>query len=156
MFLTNTGVDLLQNKSDYRYVPLQKVASDILGLDYKEIKTKIKSLPEYNTDKPYICLGIHSTAQSKYWNNPTGWQELVDYVKSQGYDVYVLSKEENGYMGNTFPDGVIHIQNKTLEEIGSILQGSKFFVGIGSGLSWYSWALNVPTILISGFSEPYQ
>lgn len=156
VFLTNTGVDLLQNKSDYRYVPLQKVASDILGLDYKEIKTKIKSLPEYKADKPYICLGIHSTAQSKYWNNPTGWQELVDYVKSNGYDVYVLSKEENGYMGNTFPNGIIHIQNKTLEEIGSILQSAKLFVGIGSGLSWYSWALNVPTILISGFSEPYQ
>lgn len=156
VFLNDKGVDLLKNKSDYRYVPLQKIASDILGLDYKEIKTKIKSLPEYKTDKPYICLGIHSTAQSKYWNNSTGWQELVDYVKSQGYDVYVLSKEENGYMGNTFPNGIIHIQNKTLEEIGSILQGSKFFVGIGSGLSWYSWALNVPTILISGFSEPYQ
>ena len=156
VFLNDKGVDLLKNKSDYRYVPLQKIASDILGLDYKEIKTKIKSLSEYKTDKPYICLGIHSTAQSKYWNNPTGWQELVDYVKSKGYDVYVLSKEENGYMGNIFPDGVIHIQNKTLEEIGSILQGSKLFVGIGSGLSWFSWALNVPTILISGFSESYQ
>ena len=156
VFLNDKGVDLLKNKSDYRYVPLQKIASDILGLDYKEIKTKIKSLSEYKTDKPYICLGIHSTAQSKYWNNPTGWQELVDYVKSHGYDVYVLSKEENGYMGNIFPDGVIHIQNKNLEEIGSILQGSKLFVGIGSGLSWFSWALNVPTILISGFSESYQ
>ena len=49
-----------------------------------------------------------------------------------------------------------HWENKTLEEIGSILQGSKLFVGIGSGLSWFSWALNVPTILISGFSESYQ
>jgi autotransporter strand-loop-strand O-heptosyltransferase len=45
---------------------------------------------------------------------------------------------------------------KTLEEIGSILNGSSAFVGIGSGLSWFSWALGVPTILISGFSKPFQ
>ena len=29
------------------------------------------------------------------------------------------------------------------------------FIGVGSGMSWLSWALNTPTILISGFSEPY-
>jgi autotransporter strand-loop-strand O-heptosyltransferase len=29
---------------------------------------------------------------------------------------------------------------------------SKAFIGIGSGLSWLSWALDVPTVLISGFS----
>lgn len=153
VFLTNTGVDLLQNKTDYRYVPMQKIATDILGLDYKEIKTKIKSLPKYKSDKPYICLGIHSTAQSKYWNNETGWQELVDYVKSKGYDVYLLSKEEDGYMGNKNPNGIIHIKNKSIEEIGEYLIGSEGFIGISSGLSWYSWALNVPTILISGFTN---
>ncbi len=144
------------NKNDFRHMSLQQTASDILGLDYEEIKPKVKELPEYKTDKPYICIAIHSTAQAKYWNNPTGWQELVNYVKSQGYDVYLLSKEDDGYMGNKQPSGVIKINNKSLEEIGSILKGSKLFVGLGSGLSWYAWALNVPTILISGFSEPYQ
>jgi autotransporter strand-loop-strand O-heptosyltransferase len=32
---------------------------------------------------------------------------------------------------------------------------SEFFIGIGSGLSWLSWSLNVPTVIISGFSEPF-
>ena len=59
-------------------------------------------------------------------------------------------------MGNKHPDGVIKIKDKTLEEVGSILKGSIGFVGIGSGLSWFSWTLNVPTILISGFSDPIQ
>ena len=127
-----------------------------MGLNYTEIKPKTIKLSEYKFDKPYICIAIHSTAQSKYWNNPTGWQELVDYVKSNGYDVYLLSKEEDGYMGNKHPDGVIKIKDKTLEEVGSILKGSIGFVGIGSGLSWFSWTLNVPTILISGFSDPIQ
>jgi len=144
------------NKTDFRKIPLQQTASDILGLDFVEIKPKIKNVTEHQNDVPHICIATNSTAQAKYWNNTTGWQELVDYVKSKGYDVYLLSKEPDGYMGNKQPDGVIKIKDKTLEEVGSILQGAKFFVGLGSGLSWYSWALNVPTILISGFSESWQ
>lgn len=136
-------------------IPLQKVACDILGLEYTEIKPKIKKINKYISEKPYICIGIHSTAQTKYWNNPTGWQELVDYTKDKGYDVYLLSKEEDGYMGNKYPDGVIHIKDKSIEEIGEYLLGSQGFVGISSGLSWYSWALNIPTILISGFTPEH-
>jgi len=153
-FELDTGYNLNMNKNETHKIPLQQTITDTIGLEYEEIKPKIKTLPKHNTDKPYICIATNSTAQAKYWNNPTGWQELVDYVKSKEYDVYLLSKEEDGYMGNKQPDGVIKIKDKTLEEIGSILQSAKCFVGIGSGLSWYSWALNVPTILVSGFSEP--
>jgi len=153
VFLNENGIDFSNNKSDYRNIPLQQIICDTLGLDYVEIKPNIKKLKKYEGKKPYICIATHSTAQAKYWNNPNGWQELVDYVKSIGYDVYLLSKEEDGFMGNINPSGVIKIDNKSLEEIGSIIQGSKCFVGISSGLSWYSWALNVPTILISGFTD---
>ena len=148
--------DYSMHKSDFTKIPLQQTATDILGLDFEEIRPRVKSIQPMKSEKPYICIANHSTAQSKYWNNPTGWQELVDYVKSLGYDVYLLSREEDGYMGNKNPTGVIKVDGKTLEEIGSILLGSKGFVGLGSGLSWFSWALGVPTILISGFSEPYQ
>ena len=137
-------------------IPLQQTITDIIGLDYEEIKPKVKDLPVYQSKTPYICIATHSTAQAKYWNNSTGWQELVDYVKSKGYDVYLVSKEEDGFMGNRQPNGVIKISGKSLEELGSIIKGAKFFVGLGSGLTWYAWSLNVPIILISGFSEPWQ
>jgi len=155
-FYQGNDPDYSMNKSNFTKIPLQQTASDILGLDFKEIRPFIKPIEPMKSDNPYICIANHSTAQSKYWNNPTGWQELVDYVKKLGYDVYLLSKEEDGYMGNKNPNGVIKVEGKTLEEIGSILLGSKGFVGLGSGLTWFSWALNVPTVLISGFSEPYQ
>jgi autotransporter strand-loop-strand O-heptosyltransferase len=155
-FSNENGFNVEYNKDDCRKFPLQKTATDILGLDFKEIKPKIRKIYGHTNEKPHVCIATNSTAQAKYWNNPTGWQELVDYVKSIGYDVYLLSKEEDGYMGNKQPDGVIKISNKSLDEIGSILKGSKLFVGLGSGLTWYSWALNVPTVLISGFSEPHQ
>ena len=156
VFYDESGVDFNKHKTDFRQLPLQHIACDILGLDYEEIRPRIKHIEPMSSDKPYICIANHSTAQSKYWNNPTGWQELVDYVKSLGYDVYLLSREEDGYMGNKNPEGVIKVDGKSLEEIGSILLGSQGFIGLGSGLSWLSWALQVPTILISGFSEPYQ
>lgn len=156
IFYSENGFDMNKHKTEYTKLSLQGVATDILGLEHQEIRPRMKSVSPMKTEKPYICIANHSTAQSKYWNNPTGWQELVDYVKSLGYDVYLLSKEKDGHMGNKNPTGVIQIQDKTLEEISSILLGSRGFVGLGSGLSWLSWALKVPTILISGFSEPYQ
>lgn len=155
-FYDKNGIDTNKHKTDFRKLRLQEYASDILDIDFKEVLPLMPKFKPMKSKKPYICIANHSTAQLKYWNNPTGWQELVDYVKSLGYDVYLLSKEEDGYMGNINPTGVIKIDGKSLEEIGSILLGSKGFVGLGSGLSWYSWALGIPTILISGFSEPHQ
>lgn len=156
VFYDESGVDFNRHKTDFRDLSLQEIACDILGLEYEEIRPRIKSIQPISSEKPYICIANHSTAQSKYWNNATGWQELVDYVKSFGYDVYLLSKELDGYMGNANPTGVVKVDGKSLEEIASILLGSRGFVGLGSGLSWLAWALNIPTVLISGFSEPYQ
>ena len=156
VFYNENGIDRNRHKTPFTKLSLQEIACDILGLDYQEIRPRIKQIKPMSSDKPYICIANHSTAQPKYWNNPTGWQELVDYVKSLGYDVYLLSREEDGYMGNKNPKGVIKVDGKSLEEIGSIILGSQGFIGLGSGLSWLSWALQVPTILISGFSEPYQ
>lgn len=155
-FYDTNGIDFSKHRNDFRKMPLQQTITDILGIEYTEIKPKITRLESFKAKQPYICIATHSTSQAKYWNNPTGWQETVDYIKSLGYDVYLLSKEPDGYMGNKNPTGVIKVENKSISEIGSILAGSKGFVGIGSGLSWYAWSLGVPTVLISGFSEPYQ
>ena len=36
-----------------------------------------------------------------------------------------------------------------------MIYNTDIFIGIGSGLSWLSWAVGTPTILISGFSAPW-
>jgi autotransporter strand-loop-strand O-heptosyltransferase len=69
--------------------------------------------------------------------------------------VILLSKEGNGYMGNHHPTGITIHPNGPLENVIKTLRESEFFIGIGSGLSWLSWACEVPTVIISGFSEPY-
>lgn len=149
----NGNIDSYRCPNNFRLQPMQKTASDILGLEYSQIKPKIK-LTEVQREK-IITIAIHGTAQSKYWNNNSGWQEVIDYVKNLGYRVILLSKEENGYMGNYHPEGVEKIESGPIERIVEMLQKSKLFIGIGSGLSWLSWATNTTTCIISGFSFDY-
>lgn len=154
-YTEDNQIDYNRNPLNFRDQHLQKTASDILGLDFKEIKPSLDFTPnERPIEQKYFCIANHSTAQSKYWNNQTGWQEVVDYLKSKGYEVVLLSKEHDGYMGNKNPEGVIKLENKTLDEIMNYIHHSEGFIGLGSGLSWLAWALNKKVFLISGFSRP--
>jgi len=145
-----------QYPEDYRLIPLQKVASNVLGIEYSEIKPKIKDIKQSIRKKRYVCISIHSTAQAKYWNYPNGWQIITDYIRSKGLEVLIISKEKDGYMGNHHPNNIIDKSGDyPIEDRIADLKGSDLFIGIGSGLSWLSWSLNIPTILISGFSKPY-
>jgi len=154
LFYNEQGSVLItKNPSDPKNQTLQKMCSDILGLEFKEIKPKIKDRPIVEDhDLKQVCIGIHGTAQSKFWNNPTGWQEVVDWLNQRGYTVKLLSKEGDDYMGNKLPSGIVYHPTGPIELVMDEMKKSKAFIGIGSGLSWLSWALNVPTVLISGFS----
>ena len=138
---------------DPKSQPLQKTASDILGLEFKEIKPKLKypNLPK----KKKVGIGIHGTAQSKYWNNPDGWQEVVNYLTWEGYEVVIYSKEENGYMGNNHPYGATKFKEGSLKNLIYDMATCEFFIGIGSGLSWLAWSIDLPVILVSGFSQKW-
>ena len=154
-FYKDGDFDLARNPNDFRIMPLQKTASDILGLEYKETRPLLK-FPNGKREKK-VGIGIHSTAQAKYWNNPTGWQDVVDYLRSKGYDVVLYSRENDGYMGNNHPIGIRKFESDgTIESVINDMATCEFFVGLGSGLSWLSWAIGLPTILISGFSQEYS
>ena len=144
-------VDFNKHPSEPKKEPLMKVASDILGLRYIEQKTKLKKLGKKKYKR--VCIATHSTSQCKYWNNPNGWQDVVDFLIGKGYEVRLLSKEEDGYMGNKNPEGVVKQPASTIEEIVKVLQESELFIGISSGLSWLSWASGIPTMIISGFTD---
>ena len=154
LFYNEDGsVNLFKNPQDPKSVTLQKMCSDILGLDYTEIKPKIKERkPKIDKNLKQVCIGVFGTAQSKFWNNPTGWQDVVDWLKGRGYTVKLVSKEGDDYMGNKYPTGIVKHPNGPIDSVMDEMLKSKAFIGIGSGLSWLSWALNVPTVLISGFS----
>ena len=147
------------HKNDFKSQPLQKTASDILGLEFIEINPKIK-IKSYSSkiQGKYVTLSIQSTAQSKYWNHPTGWQQVVDFLISKDYKVILVDKDkEFGCEGffNYAPEGVVDMTKCSLDEATSIISKGKFHLGISSGLSWVAWATNVPVVLISSFSKPY-
>lgn len=152
------NVDFNKHKTDFRLRPIQQTAADILGLDYVETKpilTYDKGKRPV-VSKKYVCIANHATLQAKYWNNKAGWKGVVDHLRSRGYAVVLLSKEEDGFNGNDNPKGVVYPKNYEMGTIINYLNHCDLFIGLGSGLTWLSWALGKPTVLISGFSEPYS
>jgi len=149
----NGEFDSNKHPFDFKKQPLQKTATDILGLDYVEIRPELK-LPN-KIKKKKVGIGFHSTAQAKYWNNPDGWQAVIDYLDSLGYECMIYSKEGNGYMNNFYPKRVTIYKGGNLQEVIDDLSTCEFFVGLGSGLSWLAWACKLPVVLISGFSEKW-
>ena len=153
-FYKDGKYDEARNPNDFKFEPLQKTASDILGLEYKETRALLK-VPNVEKKKK-VGIGMHSTCQAKYWNNPNGWQEVVDHLNSLGYEVVLYSKENDGYMGNFHPKGITQFEAGSIERLIEEMASCEFFVGLGSGLSWLSWTIGLPTVLISGFSEEYS
>ena len=141
--------DMNKNKINWRAVPLQKVASDYLGLEYKEIVPKMKL--QENRERPsidgkYVCISEFSTFQCKFWNWPGGWQEIVDYLNELGYKVVVISKEK------TKLQNIIDRTNRPINETINTIRHSEFFMGLSAGPTWLAWTLEKPVIMISGYS----
>jgi autotransporter strand-loop-strand O-heptosyltransferase len=160
-YVDNNGYNKDRHKNDPRKLPLQKIASDYLGLDYIPERPILdyEVLPR-PVDKKYVAIATQSTAQAKYWNNTGGWKKVIEYLNSIGYEVICIDKNKSygsypDYM-NDMPDNALDFTgDKPLNERISQIHHCDFFIGLPSGLSWLAWSVGVPTVLISGFSYPY-
>ncbi len=138
---------------NYQNIPLQKISSNILGLEYKEIKPKIyikNNQSSYKEKNKTIAISTASTCQAKFWNRDGGWQKIIDYLIEKKYQVVLLQKEESN-LKNIIKPNVIDIQ-----ETITWLTKSNLYIGLSSGVSWLAWALDIPVIMISGFTNPYN
>ena len=127
-------------------IPLQKAATNILGLKYTEIRPKLFTKREYPEDSKYITIATNSTLGCKFWVREE-WQKLINHYTEQGYKVYNVSKEVNPF------DNCPQIPDTSMESTMDWIYHSTFFVGLSSGLSWLAWALGKQVVLISNFSE---
>ena len=156
-------VNKLKIPIDFKQHPLGESATSILGLKYNELKPKLV-VPEKSRqiEGKYVCIAPHASALAKYWNNPGGWQTIVDYLNEKGYKVVMITQEplgdawHDGKLGGTLTGVIDKTGNYPLEDRMVDLKYADAFIGLGSGLSWLSWAMKTPTILISGFSLPYS
>jgi len=153
------------NPNDFRKYSLQECSADILGIDYEEIKPKLsfqKTLQLFPIEGKYVVIAPHASAHAKYWNYPGGWQSIIDYLNKEGYKVVMITQEPLGddwhdsKLGGTLTGVIDKTGNYPLEDRATDIMGAEFFIGVGSGLSWLSWALGTKTILISGFSAPFS
>jgi len=144
---------------DFRHVGLHRTAGYILGVDATEMSPRIVVTDDTPPiAEPYVCIAVQSTTQSKYWNNPAGWREIVAFLKEAGYRVICIDQKPThgtGLVWNHIPNGVEdETGDRPLQERARWLKHAKFFVGLSSGLSWLAWAVGTPVVMISGFSHP--
>ncbi len=145
--------------SDFRHVGLHRTAGHILGVDAEEVAPRI-SIPDPTRplQEPYAVVATQASTQCKYWNNPSGWREIVRFLQAAGYRVVCIDKlavNGHGLVWNHIPHGVQdETGDRPLVERARWLRHADLFVGLSSGLSWLSWAVGTPTVLISGFTHP--
>lgn len=127
-------------------IPLQKAATNILGLDFKEIRPKLKFEKYHKWGKKNVTIATNSTSGCKFWTKE-GWQELINYLSNEGYEVYNVSKERNPF------DNCTQIEDTSIENTIKMINNSEFFIGLSSGLSWLAWSLGKRVIMISNFTS---
>jgi len=129
-------------------IPLQKAATNILGLEYKEIPPLISFTPKERPIKEkYVTIATNSTAGCKFWTKEE-WQKVINYLIDQGYIVINVSLEDNEF------DFCSQLKHRSLKNSMDHIYHSEFFIGLSSGLSWLAWALDKQVVMISNFTDP--
>jgi len=152
-----------QDKSEYtdinrfEYIfdkPLQRGYSDQFGLTYEEIIPKIRTVEKERPIKSkYVCIGVHTTSQSKYWNYSDGWEIISKKLRNSGItpvavDLYEVFGIEGCW--NELPKSAVKKVGLPFDDVINLIQHCEFFIGVSSGLSWLAWALGKKVIMISG------
>jgi autotransporter strand-loop-strand O-heptosyltransferase len=127
-------------------IPLQQSASNILGLDFVELRPKLKYDIGENKYGKYVTIATNSTAGLKFWLR-SYWQQVINYLVERGYKVINTSKEPNPF------NNCYQLEDATIENTLSVIHHSQFFIGLSSGLSWAAYGLGKEIIMIAGFSE---
>ena len=153
------GGDTDRQPFDFRQIGLHRTAGKILGIeDISDIPPRVNLTADRKIKEKYAVIAAQASSQCKYWNNPFGWREVVEYLKSQGYRVLCIDRmPEYGtdYTWNHIPFGAENFTGDLpLQERIDLIKDADMFIGLSSGLSWLAWCCRVPVILISGFTDP--
>ena len=145
---TSNDINLIYSPSRYLENPLQKIACDILGLPYTQIKPNI-GVPVDYPKKKKVTLSEYASLRVKEWYAPGGWQKIVDLFSRYGYEVCVISKEYSYLSGVVNKSGDRPLSERVID-----MAESKYHVGMSTGLSWLAWACHCHIFLISDFTPP--
>jgi autotransporter strand-loop-strand O-heptosyltransferase len=174
-FLSYETNPILNTRSGKWELPdLKLIFSEFRILQYKFDKPLITGYAEqlgvenwerpkidlFKGDRPikskYACFSMHSTAQSKHWNYPGGWEKLCRMLRKSGITPVCI--DVHGSFGieghwNKVPGPALKKQGMDLKEMSNFIHHSEFFIGISSGLSWVAHALGKKVVMISGVTS---
>ena len=152
------------------YKNIQQGYAEQLGFENpKYIRPVIKHRESIRQiKKKYVVLGIHSTAQLKYWNHPAGrkvqefspyWDDLCSLLRKK--DITPVTVEKDSYFGvPSFFNGVPNKSNKkiglSLLDSMDIISHCEFYIGLSSGITWLAHAMGKKVVMISNFSEDWH
>ena len=145
--------------TDFRMVGLHRTAGYILGVDPAEEAPRIV-LPDESRpiEEKYVCIGVQSSSQCKYWNNPHGWRDVVAAIKARGFRVICIDQKPahgTGIVWNHIPHGAEdETGDRPLAERARWMRHAAGYVGLSSGLAWLAWAAGTRVTMISGFTHP--
>lgn len=134
-------------------LPLLKGYAKDFGIDDVGVNLKVDKV---NKERPikskYVCIGVHSTSQCKYWNHPGAWDELCRLLRKKGLTPVCVEKDWSfgisGHM-NEVPSKAVKKIGLPFEDVINHIQHAEMFIGLSSGLSWLAQGLGKPTVIIS-------
>ena len=152
--------DIYTDKISARYkfeVPLIDGYAQDFGIKSDGVELKIDYVEKERPIKnKYVCIGIQSTAQCKYWNYPGGWDELCKKFRKKGLTPVCIDKDFSygihGYVNQT-PGSSVNRTGLSIEDTLNYLYHCEMFIGLSSGLSWLAQAIQKPTVIISNFTS---
>ncbi len=143
---------------DHQFLGMQGAAESILGLPLKPVKCKLHTGSKRPFPERFVCISTMGTNPGKCWNFPDGWNIIIRKLKQCGYRVLDIDRDAQVMYGKTLSripseaedfTGRLSIQDRIY-----LLEHAEFFIGLPSGLSWLAWNVNIPVVMISGFTMP--
>jgi autotransporter strand-loop-strand O-heptosyltransferase len=138
-------------------IPLLEGYAKDFGITTEGVTLKVDSVEKQRPIKnKYVCIGVHSTAQCKYWNYPGGWDILSKMLRKKGLTPVVVERDElfgiEGHM-NGLPQSAVKKVGMNFSDVLNYIQHCEFYIGLSSGLSWVAQGLGKPTVIISNVTS---
>jgi autotransporter strand-loop-strand O-heptosyltransferase len=169
----SNGTSLFEKRINVKYnhnTTLQAGFAEQLGfVDPVYLHPKVDSVHKPRTIKNKYCvIGIHATAQLKYWNHPGGvkvqsvspyWADLCFMLRKAGITPIIVEKDEM-FGVPPYRNGMPKYAQKkigvNLIDTINLMEHAEFFIGLSSGLTWLAHGLNKKVAMISNFSEDWH
>jgi autotransporter strand-loop-strand O-heptosyltransferase len=113
---------------------------------------KVPVIPKQrNVIRNKITIAPETLKKIAEWDKDK-WQNLVNILVNNGFEVYNVSYEDRMKLDNVVD---VHGFDDINVSLGHILD-SRLFIGLSSGLAWLAWSYNVPVVMISGFTKKHN